>query len=385
MTPWRFLLANLIFMLMIIPSIVDTITGREYIVDDIKNDNIHHLVSKSVVVIKQNFLQTTKSTVFVVSDTSKTAGNIISQVQSDCSSPLYVIDNKHSGSQANGIIPAVEHTETESVGFIIISDDDSNDFFLDMVLQLSQTKFWDCQSNFLLVFTEVQGAIGHIGDILRRYWTQYEILNCVAMFLHEVKPQYRGSRPFIKGLTLNPFKNGGIISRISTQRINIFPNKLYETNGFPIKLIINPVRPFIYEEKNNGNVAYRGSIYELVSIFSKPSNFTLIKYGLKPSVNLSQWAIPQTFENEPDFDIIFQLLTNHKQLKSSTYPVLLNRLIFIVPKAEQMPAWLNTFLPFTLSTWISYITFVLLTTLSCKIISSYCRHPTRLFQSLEIY
>ncbi|XP_063220596.1 uncharacterized protein LOC134530001 [Bacillus rossius redtenbacheri] len=119
--------------------------------------------------------------------------------------------------------------------------------------------------------------------------------------------------------------------------------------------------------------------------FARIFNFSLIASG--DSVHItSRWSIPKTYFNEPGYSANGYVLFRPEFLKVTTYPFSYDVSAFVVPKAQQMPMWMNAILPFTFETWLAYVLFTTAVSLACYFLSCYVLHAeVPNFQPLEMF
>ncbi|KAJ8882938.1 hypothetical protein PR048_014777 [Dryococelus australis] len=277
---------------------------------------------------------------------SPEADSLMRTLQSANGSTLYVRNNNCSSTVSDSATCAVlDHVNPGSTGYIIISDDIADDFFMETVDQLSRSTFWDCQSRVLLVLTSVvRESISGIEDIVRRYWTLHEILNCVAVFATDSAQSHPGDMSHVQALSFNPFRFGGYFMRYRGRNVSssFSFDKDSNVNGYLLKAVMAYFPPFLFEmKKDDGSKTYEGISNDVMIILKDYINARLFNNDEVHAVNTSRWPHPRTFYEKPDVHLFFMLTAIMEQARLSTCPFIIVNIAFLVPKAQCMPLWMN--------------------------------------------
>ncbi|XP_063233825.1 uncharacterized protein LOC134537387 [Bacillus rossius redtenbacheri] len=236
--------------------------------------------------------------------------------------------------------------------------------------------FWNPQARFLLVLTEVLAQDPpHVLGALKDCWNSFNMLNVAAVYSSGAAdpPERR-----LSVTSYNPFNDTFSRFEVGPEgrrgSLDVYPQKLLDTNGFVFDVSTSPVHELVdvsYDE--DGEVSYSGPAFSVTCAAVKKLNGTANPIPPVSSIFVTDLEHSRTlYADEASY--------MWGMLRWYTYPHEWMCLTGIVPKAKQIPRYMNIVMPLSYGLWGLYsVTFLVVG--SCWRLSA---GPSALLESVRL-
>ncbi|KAJ8891782.1 hypothetical protein PR048_004335 [Dryococelus australis] len=289
------------------------------------------------------YVRDTARSVVMFGDNDEMQNLMLSSLQSSAQ-PAYVVGPNTSW---------IYDTAWENLVFIILSDSGDVNVFTGRVEKVLCLSLWDPRSHVIFVDTNISENHTDITfQLLKTIWVEREVLKSLVI---SVNAKGDKSGKIVVAKRFNPFHRSGKTIDVTSPN-NLYDKSSFDGMGYPVKCVVPDRPPFSYEvTKLNGDKTLGGLTGEVLDIISKSLNLSTTS---TPNPNFlkdaASWVLPNNFYER--FDIVTPLTVLHKDnFKTASYPYATERVVFIVPKAEEIPEWMHAMFPFHYPLWISYM------------------------------
>ncbi|XP_063236381.1 uncharacterized protein LOC134538809 [Bacillus rossius redtenbacheri] len=249
---------------------------------------------------------------------------------------------------------AVTDTTENSVGFVYFIESLTEKCFVEP--KWLRAAIWSSRAIFVLVVKEeALNVSSQVHQMLRDCWESYNILNAVVICRTQsttYPDDISGTKNLFSAFTYNPFLgtgNGEIVTLpVDKSSIDALVRKLYDCNGHVFNYTSAKYHPMLqYKTDPSGKLQLAGPDGIIDGIVVRKLN---------GSVN----ALPESrafFRNDETHNkllIANEYLLMHFVRRYAVYPHDQACVTFVVPKSEQVPAYLGVVMPFTAGTWGAY-------------------------------
>ncbi|XP_063233501.1 uncharacterized protein LOC134537171 [Bacillus rossius redtenbacheri] len=330
--------------LLFLLNLVVTASAALAVDDRSRPAHVQQFVTEATSIILSHLKETARTVALYTDEPPEvTQVKLTSSLQSALALPMYVL-----GKNIIGTL----HLPRQRTAFIIMCGSGEVHAFMRRLWLASKNPLWRSWYSVILIDTDRTRPRKDITfNLLKTSWTMYETLNSlvITMLLSA-----DGLETHAVANSFNPFVSKGKSSSANIKQCikqNLFTN----ARGYPIKLPAHDYPPFIYEvTKPNGEKTLGGIVGDVAELIFNPPNMTVITQR-NTLLDHSRWALSDSFYQEtPDITYPFTVL-HTKRLYRSTYPYMIEKVVVIVPKAQQVPPWMTAALPFTSPLWFMYL------------------------------
>ncbi|XP_063230934.1 uncharacterized protein LOC134535668 [Bacillus rossius redtenbacheri] len=347
-------------------SYVNAALERNITLDIVDKEHSNLLAEANVKMIK--IAGSKHKCMAVFSRTTFEIDDIIHELQSKEFCTFVIIKSlQHEADDKNTRIFSQDNEDLISeIDVFMIFFNDYKDILHDSLLKHLQRNFWNSQAYFMLLSmatTNIENI--QAKRILSLYWEKLEILNIVLICLKTNK-----LRKKISLITYNPFLKEDAISVIDSSCNDdlIFYDKFAKVQNYPLTVVTYNIPPFAFSKMDKGGEwVSSGPMVEVIRSIVRHMNFVFVDHSSDVRMKISR--------HDPDVTL-GMFFSTPRILKNMSYPFFFDRAAIIVPKALQMPAWMNLIHPFSFDSWMAYISMFVFLVLVSKVVSKFEIHAS---------
>lgn len=186
-------------------------------------------------------------------------------------------DIKYSGDNRSLRLPVLQNPRSSTL-YVIVENDDKDGAYskrtFDMLNLFVEFSPLPSKPKCLMIFLSENTLLDNtLRNILLRAWALKFLDFSIIKFNSDYGAVVYNYNPFTRSCSVNDFK----------ERVDIFPDKLQNMNGYPIKLAVYNDSYFLNVKQNSENqTEVEGISYPFFDIFSRKLNFTMTFSIYKP-------------------------------------------------------------------------------------------------------